>query len=457
MGTGAEAGWNCGKAVKLSLIITLAVAVLLIGCGKSEKPYPSQAITVVCPWGAGGGSDRLARFMADHLQIKLGQPAVVVNKTGGSGAIGFAAGANAPADGYTITMATFELSTMHWMGISKLSYENFTPLVQLNADAAAIILPKNSPYKTLDELLAFIRANPGKLRMSGTAKGAAWDLARSGFLMAAGLPVDSVVWVPAKGAAPAIVELLGGHIDVVCCSVPEAMTQIESGVLRALAVMAPQRLAEFPEVPTCKELGVEWEAVGWRGLALPKDAPVEITTRLETACMEIAMSEEFKTFMKKNGFAPMVRGSEEFGIFLREQDEQWHKVIVGANIGATSIGDTAAKSHDPGPWAIPTGVAVFVGLSVVYQIARRSPRAEGTGGDMTLRMLAGAFVAFAIYAAAMPYVGFFVATAAISILAIRWLGKGWVSAVISTVVLMAAVYFLFVRLFRVPLPTGVLF
>jgi hypothetical protein len=149
-----------------------------------------------------------------------------------------------------------------------------------------------------------------------------------------------------------------------------------------------------------------------------------------------------------------VRGPEEFGKFLREQDEQWHKVIVGANIGATSIGDTAAKSHDPGPWAIPTGVAVFAGLSVAYQIARRNPRDEATGGN---GMLAGAFVAFAIYAAAMPFVGFFVATAVVSILAIRWLGKGWVSAVISTVVLMAAVYLLFVRLFRVPLPTGVLF
>ena len=428
----------------------------LVGCGKTEQPYPSQAITVICPWGAGGGTDRLARFMADQLQAKLGQPAVVVNKTGGSGAIGFAAGANAPADGYTLTMATFELSTMHWLGISKLTYQNFTPLVQLNADAAAIILPKDSPFKTLDDLLAYIRANPGKLRMSGTAKGAAWDLARMGFLMAAGLQVDSVVWVPAKGAAPAIVELLGGHIEAVCCSVPEALTQIESGQLRALAVMSPERLSEFPEVPTCKELGVEWEAVGWRGLALPKDAPAEITAKVEAACMEIARSDAFKNFMEKNGFAPMVRGSTEFGRFLREQDEQWHKVIVGANVGATSISDAKTKSHDPGPWAIPTGVAIFVGMGVAYQCARRTaaPGGEGSGSS---KVLFGAVLAFAVYLWAMPYLGFFAMTTVISILAIRWMGKGWGTAVISTVILMGAVYLLFVRLFRVPLPAGVLF
>jgi hypothetical protein len=234
------------------------------------------------------------------------------------------------------------------------------------------------------------------------------------------------------------------------------LTQIESGELRALAVMAPERLAEFPEVPTCKELGVNWEAVGWRGLALPQGVPTEITTKVEAACMEIARSDEFKTFMKKNGFAPMVRGAEEFRKFLREQDEQWHKVIVGANIGATSIGDSKAKSHDPGPWALPTGVAIFVGASVAYQAARRKPRMEGESSPKN-RTLAGAFLVFAIYAAVMPYVGFFVATTVVSVLAIRWLGKGWVSAVISTVVLMGAVYLLFVRLFRVPLPMGVLF
>src|SRR5688572_15259519 len=139
-----------------TLVFTCA---FLDGCSPSNKPYPNQPITIICPWAAGGGSDRLSRFMADQLQIELGQPVVVANKTGGSGAVGFGAGANAPPDGYTITMATFELSTMNWMGISKLTYQNYIPLIQLNGDAAAIIVPQSSPFSTLNDLLEFIRKN----------------------------------------------------------------------------------------------------------------------------------------------------------------------------------------------------------------------------------------------------------------------------------------------------------
>jgi tripartite-type tricarboxylate transporter receptor subunit TctC len=425
----------------------------LTGGRDRTKPFPNQAITIVCPWAAGGGSDRLSRFMADQLQAKLGQPTVVANKTGGSGAIGFAAGANAPADGYTITMATFELSTMHWMGISKLTYQNFTPLILLNGDAAAIMVRKDSPLATLDDLLARIRSEPGRIKMSGTAKGAAWDLARSGLLMAAGLPVDSVVWVPAKGAAPAIVELLGGHIDVVCCSVPEALTQIESGELRVLAVMSPERLAEFPNLPTCKELGVDWEAVGYRGLALPRGTPADVVKTVADACMEIARSEEFASFMKKNGFAPAVRGPGEFAEFLRDQDEQWHKVILGGNIGADSL-QTNAKSHDPGPWAVPAGVLAVAAALGLYQLTRPS---ETSAPASSNRPVIVAVAALAIYLALMPRLGFFVMTTLFAALVTRYLGRSWMSSIVAASVLMAAVYLLFVRLFKVPLPTGMFF
>src|SRR5690606_8441181 len=131
----------------------------------------------------GGGTDRLSRFMADQLKEQLGQPVVVVNKTGGGGAIGHAEGANARPDGYTLTMATFELSTMHWMGISDLTWENYQPLFLLNGDAAAFFVKKDSDIKSLDDLVARIKAKPKTVTMSGTASGGAWDLARAGFLM----------------------------------------------------------------------------------------------------------------------------------------------------------------------------------------------------------------------------------------------------------------------------------
>lgn len=322
-------------------LLTATLALCFAGCdsGSASKPYPSKPITLICPWAPGGGTDRMSRFMAEQLQQELGQPVLVANKTGGSGAVGHSAGALAKPDGYTITMATFELSTMHWMGISKLTWEDFTPVFMLNGDAAAILVRKNGPFKSLDDLLAYIKENssptsgkpnPDKLKMSGTATGGAWDLARAGFLLAADLPVTSVLWVPTKGSAPSIVDLLGGHIDAVCCSLPEAAAQIEAGELVPLVVMAPERLEQFPDVPTAKELGVNWEAVGWRGLALPKNAPTNVVETLSAACEKIVHSDAYKTFMEKNGFAIGIRGPAEFAEFLKEQDARWKDVIEAA-------------------------------------------------------------------------------------------------------------------------------
>jgi tripartite-type tricarboxylate transporter receptor subunit TctC len=316
----------------------LTAAILLSGCGSgntggdssASARYPSRTVTIICPWAAGGGTDRMARFMADQLQREFGKPVVVLNQTGGSGAVGHSAGALARPDGYTITMATFELSTMRTMGISDLTCDNFDPVMQLNADAAAIIVRQDAPWRSVGELLDHIKANPGRLKMSGTSTGGAWDLARAGFLNAAGLPVNAVLWVPTQGSAPSLVQLLGGHIDVVCCSVPEAATQIEAGQLRVLAVMAPERLQDFPSVPTVQEAGIDWDAVGWRGLVVPKGTPSEITDLIAASCSKIVETPEFKDFMRKNGFAIALRGPDQFAQFLRAQEAHWKPVIEAA-------------------------------------------------------------------------------------------------------------------------------
>ena len=316
-----------------SLIATLSV--LLSGCKPADPDaaadnYPSKTITVICPWAAGGGTDRISRYIADQLQKELGKPGVVVNRTGGSGAVGHSAGALAKPDGHTITMITFELSTMHWMGISDLTWEDYEPVLQMNADAAAIIVRADAPWNNLQEFMDDAQANPGKLTMSGTSTGGAWDLARAGFQLAADIPVEAIRWIPTKGAAPSIVELLGGHIDAVCCSVPEAITQIEAGQLRTLAVMSDERLPDYPGMPTVKEAGVDWVAVGWRGLAVPKGTPAPILKTIIDACERIVTSPEYDAFMKKNGFSTEIRTGEAFAQFLADQDRQWKTVIEAA-------------------------------------------------------------------------------------------------------------------------------
>lgn len=321
---------------RLRLCAVLVLAGLVgVGCAPNNSAdasatYPSKTVTLICPWSPGGGTDRLTRFMADQLQAELGQPFVVVNRTGGSGAVGHSAGALAPADGHTVTMATFELSTMHWMGISELTWENYAPILQMNADAAAIMVRADSPWQTLGEFLDAVRAEPGKVTMSGTAAGGAWDLARAGLLLAADIPVEAVRWIPSKGSAPSVVDLLGGHIDAVCCSVPEAIAQIEAGEFRALAVMSPERLADFPDIVTAREAGVPWDAVAWRGLVVPKDTPPAVLSVLRETSERIVSSPAFTDFMSKNGFAVEVRTGDAFADFLSAQDRQWQAVIEAA-------------------------------------------------------------------------------------------------------------------------------
>lgn len=325
--------WLAALAVRGS--VCLLFAICLVGCGpesgqnagNSVAEYPTKTITIICPWNAGGGTDRVSRFLADALKTSLGVPCVVQNKTGGSGAVGHSFGANARPDGYTITMGTFELSTMHWMGISDLTYERYTPLMQVNSDAAALIVRKDAPWNSLQEFLDHVKANPGKVQMSGTATGGAWDLARAGFQIAAGLPVDSILWIPTQGSAPSLVELMGGHIDAVCCSVPEAAAQIEAGELRVLSVMSSKRLADYPDYPTCKEAGIDWEMVGWRGLMLPLETPEPVVTKLTAAFSEITQSEAYQSFMKKNGFGIELKQGKAFKTFLQSEDAKWAKVI----------------------------------------------------------------------------------------------------------------------------------
>lgn len=299
----------------------------VFGCGQA-RPYPNRPITIVCPWAAGGGTDRLARFLAAALQNELNVPCVVANKTGGAGAIGHQVGLAAKPDGYTLTLITFELCTMHHMGIASLSYRDFDCLMQWNADPAAVIVRRDAKWNDLREFLEDARQRPGQIKMSGTARGGAWDLARAGLLLANRQSAEDILWVPTQGAAPALVELLGGHVDAVCCSIPEAATVADQ--VRVLAVMAESRLEQYPDVPTCREAGIDWVAVGWRGIAAPRGLPANVRQTLLRALDNIAASDEFRIFMNKNGFAIKIRKAEEFTAFLAEEDNRWKKTIEEA-------------------------------------------------------------------------------------------------------------------------------
>lgn len=283
-------------------IVFGVILVVLFTTISAFAAYPDKSVTIVCPWGAGGGTDRVARFLAAELEKEYGKPFTVVNKTGGGGAVGHGAGAYAKPDGYTLTLVTLEIANMHWMGLTELTYEDFDYVIQVNQDPSCVIVKADAPWHSITELLVDIAMHSGKYMFSGSSAGSIWDLSRIGLFDKVGVPMDYVKWIPTTGAAPSIVELLGGHIDVITCSAPEAAAQLDSGQLRALAIMADERNPKYPDVPTLKELGIDWSSGTWRGIAVPKGTPKEVINSLYGKLSKITNSEKYKDFMSKNGF-----------------------------------------------------------------------------------------------------------------------------------------------------------
>lgn len=309
------------------LIVFGVILVVLFTTISAFAAYPDKSVTIVCPWGAGGGTDRVARFLAAELEKEYGKPFTVVNKTGGGGAVGHGAGAYAKPDGYTLTLVTLEIANMHWMGLTKLTYKDFDYVIQVNQDPSCVIVKADAPWHSITELLVDIAMHSGKYMFSGSSAGSIWDLSRIGLFDKVGVPIDYVKWIPTKGAAPSIVELLGGHVDVITCSAPEAAAQLDSGQLRALAIMADERNLKYPDVPTLKELGIDWSSGTWRGIAVPKGTPEEVINSLYGKLSKITNSEKYKDFMSKNGFGIKIRNSEEFSNFVEEQNTTWKKIL----------------------------------------------------------------------------------------------------------------------------------
>ncbi len=313
-------------------VSTVLCVCLLATLAMAQAKFPSRPITLICPWGAGGGTDRVARILAVLLEKDLGQPVTVVNRTGGGGAVGHTAGATAAPDGYTTTIITIELIMMHWMGLAKITHSDFKPVGLVNVDPAGVNVKADAPWKNIKELLDYAKANPGKLKASGTAKGGIWDLARAGMLKAAGIPVNAIPWVPSEGAAPGLAEQVAGGVQVVTCSLPESSSMIEAKKVRALAVMADKRADISPDVPTLKEMGINYSLGTWRGIGVPKGTPDDIVRVLERSLEKAVGSAEFKDFMQKNGFGILWKGPADYAKFMTDGDQEMGVLMKEAEI-----------------------------------------------------------------------------------------------------------------------------
>ncbi len=303
----------------------------------AQENYPTRPIQLICPWGAGGGTDATARIVAALLERDFGKPVSVVNRIGGSGVVGHSAIATAAPDGYTLGIITVEIAMMHWQGLTELTPKSYTPLALMNEDPPGIQVKSDSPYKTVKELADAIKAAPpGKFKASGTGQGGIWHLALIGWLTAMGLKPAQVPWVPSNGAAPAMQDLAAGGIDIVTCSVPEARAMIEAGKARSLAIMAQARNPQFPDVPTLREaMGINYDTGAWRGFAGPKGLPQPIATKLTAALKKVYDSKEYKDFMSSRGFGVIWGDAERYAAFMDESDKKMGEAMKAAGLAKT--------------------------------------------------------------------------------------------------------------------------
>ena len=319
-----------------TMLGTTAAAALAIGRRARAAGYPDRPITLICPWGAGGGTDATARIVASILERDLGVPVNVVNRTGGSGVVGHSAIATAAPDGYNLGIITVEIGMMHWQGLTELTYQDYTPLALMNEDAAGLQVRADSSYDSAKGLLEAVGgAGKGELKASGTGQGGIWHLALAGMLQAGGMAPDQVQWVPSQGAAPGLQDLVAGGVEMVTCSVPEAKSLIDAGKVRSLAVMSQQRNAAFPDVPTLKEAtGLDWVIGAWRGFAGPKGLPADVTGVLVPALAKVYESQEFKDFMGSRGFGTIYAEPAKFETFMAGRDASLGEVMKGLGLAS---------------------------------------------------------------------------------------------------------------------------
>ncbi len=316
------------------LAVAAATVAGAFGVATAQAAWPERPVTVIVPWGAGGGTDAVGRILASLLEKELGQPFNVVNRTGGSGVVGHSAIATAKPDGYTIGIATVEIAMMHWAGLTDLSYEDYTVFGQVNLDPGGLMVRKDSPYQTAAELLADIKAKPaGTFKGSGTGQGGIWHLGYAGWMLSEGVDPSVAPWIPSQGSAPALKDMVAGGTDFVTSSLAEGRALIEAGEVRPLANMGDERLAIFPDVPTLKEAtGSDWTVGAWRMVTGPKGIPDDVVSVLVPALKKAYESAEYKEFMEGRGFGMVWRPADEARAFMEKADSDFGEVMTKAGL-----------------------------------------------------------------------------------------------------------------------------
>ncbi|WP_043283495.1 Bug family tripartite tricarboxylate transporter substrate binding protein [Reyranella massiliensis] len=323
------------KSPRRTFIHLAAGAAVLPAIARTSwaQAYPSRPVRIVVGFPAGGATDIQGRLMGEWLTERLGQQFIVENKPGASGNIGTELVAKSPADGYTL----LQVVTPHAINAalySNLSFDfmrDIAPVICAARLAYVVVINPSVPAKTLPEFIAYARANPGKINYGSAGQGTPQNIACELFKMMTGV---NLVHVPYKGGAPAVADLISGHVQVIFAPISESIQQIKAGKLRPLAVTTAARLDVMPDVPSVSEFVPGYEASGFAGIGVPKNTPTEIITLLNKELNAGLADSKIKTRIVELGGTVLGGTPAEFGAILSEATEKWAKVIKFAGIKA---------------------------------------------------------------------------------------------------------------------------
>ena len=314
------------------LVITMGLAASMAAQAQS---WPSKPVTLLVPFPPGGSTDMIARTLGTKLQEKLGATFIVDNKAGAGGTVGAAAAKRAAPDGYTIfvsSLGPFVIGPHLIKGVAYDPLKDFDYITVAVQAPNVLTVPANSPHKTVADVLAFHKANPGKMSFASAGNGTSDHLTAELFWQQTG---TSGLHIPYKGGAPAMSDLLGGQVDATFMNINTGITNIKAGKLRALAITSAKRSPLLPEVPTMDESGVKGVTVySWQAFAAPKGLPADIKTKLHDALVAGLNDPQVKPKLLELGFEIVGNTPEQFAAFQASEFARWKKVIEVGKITA---------------------------------------------------------------------------------------------------------------------------
>jgi tripartite-type tricarboxylate transporter receptor subunit TctC len=322
-------------SVTRRLALGLFAGATLLASAASAQTFPDRVVKLVVPYPAGGPTDVIARIVAEEMGKSLGQNVIVENLAGASGAVGTRTVAKAAPDGYTIVFGNNQTHGNNMFLLKDPGYDavkDFAPLTGAGAFEHVFVVSNQLPVKSMQDLVALAKKDPGKLNYGSTGLGSGSHLATELFMVRTG---TRMTHVPFRGAAPLVTELMAGRIDVSNSTLPSVLAQFQAGEMRAIGIASPQRNPQAPDVPTLREQGItDADAESWAAFFAPVNTPKPILDKLSGTIIAILNNPDVKERITKLGFTLNVRDPDAFRPYLAKEIATWAEIIKTANIKA---------------------------------------------------------------------------------------------------------------------------